>query len=253
MVLTVGRRIALVPYGCIRYCQWAREAPRLLVRMKTTEERCTFRQRDVEAVRRVLASRVEIRYEPEAITAGPAIREAPPGPAAKASDSRLPTQPIHPRFQFTLRTLLLAALVASAASSWVGIRDRRVGSQKAALSKFDSFNPTVAWTNGDVHVLSFSSSPVQPGDDDLEPLEALTGLRHLHLNGAKMTDAGMVHLGNLRKLEHLSLFRTRITDAGLVHLHGLENLKRVNLVFTGVTDQGVADLRQAVPGVVVDY
>jgi hypothetical protein len=62
----------------------------------------------------------------------------------------------------------------------------------------------------------------------------------------------MVHLGNLRKLEHLSLIGTRITDAGLVHLHGLKNLKRVNLIHTGVTDRGVADLRRAVPGVVVD-
>jgi hypothetical protein len=133
------------------------------------------------------------------------------------------------------------------------MRVRRTGPQKAAVAKLESFKPTVTWMNGDVLLLSFSASPVQPGDDDLEPLEALTDLRYLHLDGAGVTDAGMVHLGNLRKLEHLSLFRTRLTDAGLVHLHGLENLKRVNLVFTGVTDQGVADLRRAVPGVVVDH
>jgi hypothetical protein len=220
--------------------------------MKTTEERCTFRDRDVEAVTGVLASRVEIRFESEALTAGPAVWEASPRAVSDASDSRLPTRPVYPRFQFTLRTLLLAALVASAASSWLGIRLRRTAPQKAALAKLDSFNPTVTWMNGYVRLLSFSSSPM-PGDDDLEPLDALSGLRYLTLNRANVTDAGMVHLGNLRKLEHLLLSGTRITDAGLVHLHGLKNLKHVNVTNTGVTDQGVADLRQAVPGVVVDH
>jgi hypothetical protein len=252
MVLSVNGRIALVPYGCIRYCQWARGAPRLLVRMQTTEERCTFRNRDVEAVTGVLASHVEIRFESESLTVGPAVCEAPPRAVSQASDSRLPPRPVYVRFQFTLRTLLLGVLVASAASSWLGIRVRRVGPQKAALAKFDSFKPTVTWMNGDVRLLSFPLSPM-PGDDDLEPLEALTGLRYLTLNHANVTDAGMVHLGNLRKLEHVLLSGTRITDAGLVHLHGLKHLKHVIVTNTDVTDQGVADLRRAVPGVVVDH
>ncbi len=253
MVLTVERRIAFVPYACIRYCQWARGASRLLVRMKTTEERCTFRERDVQAVTRVLASRVEIRFESEALTAGPTVWEAPPRSASDADDSRRPRQPVFARFQFTLRTLLLAALVVSAASGWLGIRLGRSRQQSAALSELDSFKPNVAWTDGYVRLLDFSSSPAKPGDEDLEPLEELTGLRWLHLNRANVTDAGMVYLGNLRKLEYLSLIGTRITDAGLVHLHGLTNLKHVNVTNTSVTDQGIADLRQAVPGVVVEH
>jgi hypothetical protein len=253
MVLALNGATAFVPYAFIDYCQWARASPRLLVRMKTREERCTFREGDVEPVSRVLASRVEIRFEPEAITAGPTVWEAPPRPASNAADSRPGNRPVFPRVQFTLRTLLLAALVASAASGWLGIRLRRAGPQKEALDKLDSFGPHVVWTDGYVRLLSFTASPAKPGDEDLEALEALTDLRYLHLNGSNVTDAGMVHLGNLRKLEHLLLTGTQITDAGLVHLHGLTNLKHVNVANTRVTGQGVADLREAVPGVVVDH
>jgi hypothetical protein len=253
IVLAVKNRIAFVPYTFVQYCQWQRGSPRLLVRMKITDERCTFRDRDVEAVTCVLASHVEVRFESEAITLGPTIWERPPRPAPDADDSRLPTEPVFARFQFTLRTLLLAALVASAASGWLGIRVRRSGQQAAALEEIDSFRPSRTRSNGYLRSLDFSSSPSKPGDEDLEPLEALTGLRWLNLNGSNATDAGMVHLRNLRRLERLSLSGTRITDAGLVHLHGLKSLDYVDLIGTRVTGQGVADLREAVPGVVVDH
>ena len=63
----------------------------------------------------------------------------------------------------------------------------------------------------------------------------------------QITDAGMVHLKDLKNLEVLYLNHTRITDAGLVHLEGLTNLEYLNLEQTHVTDEGVKKLQEALP------
>ena len=56
-------------------------------------------------------------------------------------------------------------------------------------------------------------------------------------------------LGVLRKLRNLDLRGTRVTDAGLVHLAELKDLKFVNLHGTSVKGWGVDRLKRAVPGV----
>ena len=52
---------------------------------------------------------------------------------------------------------------------------------------------------------------------------------------------------SLTQLDSLCLNHEAITDAGLVHLKELRALKRLELTNTGVTDAGVAELQKALP------
>lgn len=72
-------------------------------------------------------------------------------------------------------------------------------------------------------------------------------LANLDLRGTKVTDAGLVHLSDLKSLSELNLSGTRITDAGLVSLKGLSSLSRLTLVLTDTTSEGRAMLRKALP------
>src|SRR5262249_40132360 len=54
-------------------------------------------------------------------------------------------------------------------------------------------------------------------------------------------------LKGLTHLSQLSLHGARITDAGLLHLRRLTNLKRLVLSGTAVTEAGATQLNQALP------
>ena len=69
----------------------------------------------------------------------------------------------------------------------------------------------------------------------------------IDISSSRITDAGLVHLKELKKLESLRLTDTKITDAGLVHLKGLTKLRYLNLSDTQVTNAGVANLQKALP------
>lgn len=58
-----------------------------------------------------------------------------------------------------------------------------------------------------------------------------------------ITDAGMVHIGNLSTLKTLKLIDIPITDAGLAHLLKLKDLERLTVSRTSVTEDGVGNLR----------
>jgi hypothetical protein len=52
------------------------------------------------------------------------------------------------------------------------------------------------------------------------------GMRYLELNGTKVTDAGLVHVGRLTGLMGLNISGTKVTDAGLVHLKPIPKLTK---------------------------
>ena len=79
-------------------------------------------------------------------------------------------------------------------------------------------------------------------DPDLAPLEAMTRLRQLNLDGAHITDAGLTHVEKLSKLRKLYLADTPITDAGLTRLADLDRLEVLDLAGTKITDAGLAHL-----------
>ena len=67
------------------------------------------------------------------------------------------------------------------------------------------------------------------------------------LEGAAVTDAGLIHLTGLKNLDWLSLKGTQVTDRGLVHLARLTKLKSLELSETRFTEDGVERLRLALP------
>lgn len=81
---------------------------------------------------------------------------------------------------------------------------------------------------------------------DLSPLRAFApdGVCALHCGGADITDAQLVHIGELTGLQLLDLSRTRITDAGLLHLSRLTQLEHLWLWDTAVTDAGLDIIRR---------
>ena len=80
----------------------------------------------------------------------------------------------------------------------------------------------------------------------------MTGLEYLSLESTRATDADVAHLAVLAKLTHLDLgYNPGVTDAGLKHLTGLRRLTGLLLYGTKVTDDGVAEMKGALPKLMV--
>jgi len=90
-------------------------------------------------------------------------------------------------------------------------------------------------------------SDTQVGDDCLESVVRLRGLRLLELNHTRVTSAGLAKLATCRKLEQLELYETEVNDDGLTHLKKMPTLRHLDLRATKVTPAGVDDLRRALP------
>ena len=108
---------------------------------------------------------------------------------------------------------------------WLLVRDKQALTQLQVLY------------SGDLEVLSISEFTVT--DAGLVHVGNLTSLQELWLVGTAVTDAGLVHLGNLTSLQRLWLTRTAVTDAGLVHVGNLTSLQELRLDDTAVTDAGL--------------
>ena len=108
-------------------------------------------------------------------------------------------------------------LVASAAMSWYGIGYRRDREERAILAQLERFGPKITGS-GRYLWLDFSASPVKPGDRDLEIVAKLSRLDGLVLTGARVTDAGLVHLEKLTSLRDVYLRQTQVTDEGVKRL-----------------------------------
>ncbi len=80
-------------------------------------------------------------------------------------------------------------------------------------------------------------------DSGLECLTRLPRLQVLSLDGTRITDLGMGHLGKLKELRYLSIFAP-VTDVGLRHLEHLEKLEALLLPAGNVTDSGLECLKR---------
>ena len=79
-------------------------------------------------------------------------------------------------------------------------------------------------------------------DAGLVHLKDLRQLRMLVLDSTNVTDAGLANLEGLTTLHWLALNKTQVTNAGLVHLKGLIHLEELQLAHTPVTDAGLVHL-----------
>jgi hypothetical protein len=91
------------------------------------------------------------------------------------------------------------------------------------------------------------------GDGALPVLRSTLRLQALSLNGTRITDAGLEDLANWDALSSLHLEHTAITDAGLAHLQRVPMLHRVVLTNARTTQAGRDALKQAKPGMLIDW
>ena len=86
-------------------------------------------------------------------------------------------------------------------------------------------------------------------DRGLEHLVGLQKLKELSLRKSKVTDAGMVLVGQLPELTSLNLDFTSVTDAGARHLESLKKLRETHSISHGhLREEGRERLREAIPG-----
>ena len=96
----------------------------------------------------------------------------------------------------------------------------------------DKFNIRVVRLNG-----------LKIRDPLMEKLKPLSELEELNLEGSYLTDAGMVHIQEMKNLQVLDLHKSiYVTDKGLESLKSLPKLSRLELSYTRTSDAGVDTL-----------
>jgi hypothetical protein len=81
-------------------------------------------------------------------------------------------------------------------------------------------------------------------DAGLKELSELKRLQTLDLCSTKVTDEGLKELRELKQLRHLDLEHTPVSDSGMKDIKGLQNLQTLTLSSTGLTDEGLRELRE---------
>jgi len=112
--------------------------------------------------------------------------------------------------------------------------------QKAAKTRIEELGGEV--TPYDKTSVGVTLWKTKATDKDLEMLRCYD-LVALGLTGTKITDAGLVHIKEMKRLEDLELTDTAVTDAGLAHLTKLCDLGILSLYGTKVTDVGLQHLK----------
>ena len=175
------------------------------------------------------------------------------------------------RFQFSIRSLLVMAMVVALPFSWLAagmqaakrqaeVADwiRNAGGEVThdglsypdGSQRPDDELPATVWLRSLLGIdffspvirVSFFNSKI--ADTDLERLAPLTRLEELYLEGTPITDAGLIYVKGFQDLDTLSLNKTHVTDRGLKQLDGLDQLVWLGLSFTRVTATGLQGLQR---------
>jgi hypothetical protein len=183
------------------------------------------------------------------------------------------------RFQFSLRTLLIAVLALGFMLGLLGSRVLRARRQRKAIEALTGQGASVMYDYESAAV-ERQEAPRLPvpqwlcavfgvdffadvvfvgkgpssdlGQGDLGYLKAFPDLEELQLYQSDVTDEDLAHLAGLRRLRWLDLTSDEITDEGLKHLMKSSSLEEVFLGGEKITDGGVAQLRQALPNARVE-
>ena len=179
----------------------------------------------------------------------------------------------HWRFQFTLRSLLVATVAVAIPFSWLGAEMKRAREQAVEVSSFkkvggyaiydyeaqDGGIPTLGaeapgpeWLRklvGDdfftnVTSMSFNGDYVTVTDAGLEHLEGLTQQHRLAVESTPVTNDGLKHLKDLTQLQWLYLDGTKVTDDGMEYLKGLTQLQQLCLNRAQGTDAGLVQIQE---------
>ena len=140
------------------------------------------------------------------------------------------------RFQFSLKTLLIAVLILSLPLSWLAVEMDRTRRQKAAVKAIERLGGVTDDWVGLRELFEFPPPVVQ-----------------VDLHGPGVTDAALVHVCNLHYLEYLDLSGTEVTDTAVLSLTEMPHLESVCLEDTHVTPEGVKKLQEALPNCNIEY
>ena len=115
------------------------------------------------------------------------------------------------RWQFSLRTLLVAVAVLCIGFGWLGMKLNSVRLQRRAAVEIEKLGGSVLF-EGDFfpNVVEVKFRGTQVTDAGLKELAGLTELQLLDLEGTQVTDAGLKELAGLKKLQGLYLYSTQV-------------------------------------------
>jgi len=166
----------------------------------------------------------------------------------------------HPRWQWSLRAMLLGTLATTVVLTLVIApvrRQRRVVEEiqrRGGAVTYDHEsrdNPTLWAPDWAVEMLGVDyfanvervRFEYRPGGDELAALVAqIPHVQEVYFDGAGVTNVGLENLRDLTNLRHLSLHACPINNDGLIHLEKLTNLEVLNLHGTWVSDDGLKHL-----------
>jgi hypothetical protein len=101
-------------------------------------------------------------------------------------------------------------------------------------------------------LLQLNASFTTIKDEHLSALSNCKQLKQLELNGTSITNKGLASLAALENLEILSITQTKATAEGISSLTAIKNLKKVFLYNTSYTSAAIAQLKQKMPGLLID-
>jgi hypothetical protein len=150
-------------------------------------------------------------------------------------------------------TLTVAAILL-ALPSWTTICVRADEAEGKAVNAIQKLGGRITrdMKATDNPIVSVDLGKTKVTDAGLKDLAGLKQLQWLNLTKTQVTDAGLKHLAGLKQLRELDLRNIKVTDAGLKHLAGLKQLRLLLLTNTKVTDKGIADLKKALPNLVIE-
>ncbi len=171
------------------------------------------------------------------------------------------TKPKRRRFQFSLRTLLLAVLLLSLPLSWLATRMERARRQKEAVKAIQELGGSVIYNGNRLPggIFPHGAPRVQtPWPSWLERVlgeDFFWDAERVYWYGShpKVTDQRLVYLKDLKNVREVCLQGTQVTDAGLEYLKTFRGLEHLDLRGTQVTTEGVKKLREALPECYIVY
>jgi internalin A len=81
-------------------------------------------------------------------------------------------------------------------------------------------------------------------DEGTAAIKGWKNLKRLNVNGTKITDTTLEHIGGITSIESLNIGRAMVTTIGLERLTGLPNLKELTIGGNKIDDAGLQALRQ---------
>jgi hypothetical protein len=170
------------------------------------------------------------------------------------------------RFQFRLRTLLLAVLFAGPLLAFVGrsvsttIQQRSFANAVLELGgsvricSVDTTSPTFWQTFAGHTGVAAEFRNVALTNAQLEVLAARPDrnvLISLFLNRSQVSDPGLQCLTNFARLRTLGLAGCNVSDEGVQALAGMPSLTSLNLRGTNVSGAGIRELKKSLPDCLV--